>query len=138
MADNSGNLSTAKMWLLNGTNVYYSNTGSVGIGTATPGQNCMSILRCFRFLDNLATAVFDKDDSRLQIRSTDAGTYGSGLILTTASSSWAMMAQTSSDANKFYIGYRLSTASEDIPSASSKFLTIKTDGNVVSGLLPRR
>jgi len=135
MADNSGNLSTAKMWLLNGTNVYYSNTGSVGIGTATPGAKLhVYSSAASGFLDNLATAVFDKDDSRLQIRSTDAGTYGSGLILTTASSSWAMMAQTSSDANKFYIGYRLSTASEDIPSASSKFLTIKTDGNVGVGV----
>jgi len=110
-------------------------SGNVGIGTASPltKLHVYSASATGSFNDTYAVEKIESGESRLQISSLDDGSMGSGVILSTGNKSWSIMSQAISDSNKFYIGYRSSSANEDIMAASSKYLTIDTSGNVGIG-----
>ncbi|MHA1291025.1 MAG: hypothetical protein ACTSPB_26900, partial [Candidatus Thorarchaeota archaeon] len=110
-------------------------TGNVGIGTAEPGAK-LHIYKASAgsYYDQYATALIEDEDGRLQILATDSGSNGAGLILTNNKKSWGIHQKTATGgSNRLDIGYRESSASEDILGAQSVKMSILTNGNVGIG-----
>lgn len=109
-------------------------TGEVGIGTTQP----LSKLHVFTgnsdgIKDLLASSIIEGMDARLQLMSSNAGSNGSSISLTNESSSWTLHQKTASLSNRFDIGYRVSSVSEDIAAKQNIYFSILKDGNVGIG-----
>ncbi len=80
-----------------------------------------------------ASSIIEGTDARLQLMSSNAGSNGSSISLTNESSSWTLHQKTASLENRFDIGYRVSSESEDIAARQNIYFSILKDGNVGIG-----
>ncbi len=120
---------------LNNTLYVNKTTDYVGIGTSHPKEklDVKGTASTGTYLDTYTKLLVDDTDARIQVTSTDSGSYGSAVILSSGTRNWGVMAQAGGDSYKFHIGYRLSSGTEDMLAGSSQYLTIDTSGNVGIG-----
>jgi hypothetical protein len=130
----------------NGTDMYFTvagteqvridSSGNVGIGTNAPAQHLhvynAAATGSYNFTGGEGMVIED-GDANLQLKSNNVGSYGSGLLLTTAASTWGFASTTTALSNKLYIGHRTSASDEGIQGLMSKLVTIETSGNVGIG-----
>jgi hypothetical protein len=109
---------------------------SVGIGITAPAQQLhvynAAATGSYNFTGGEGMVIED-GDANLQLKSNNVGSYGSGLLLTTAASTWGFASTTTALSNKLYIGHRTSASDEGIQGLMSKLVTIETSGNVGIG-----
>ena len=108
--------------------------GYLGIGTTSPrAKQHLFTGNSNGIKDLYVTSIIEGMDARLQLMSSNAGSNGSSISLTNESSSWTLHQKTASLGNRFDIGYRVSTESEDIAARQNIYFSILKNGNVGIG-----
>ncbi|WP_440881159.1 hypothetical protein [Tenacibaculum sp. C7A-26P2] len=111
-----------------------SQNGNVGIGTTSPrAKQHLFTGNSNGIKDLYVTSIIEGMDARLQLMSSNAGSNGSSISLTNESSSWTLHQKTASLGNRFDIGYRISSESEDITARQNIYFSILKDGNIGIG-----
>ncbi|WP_440881453.1 hypothetical protein [Tenacibaculum sp. C7A-26P2] len=114
--------------------LWVQQNGNVGIGTTSPkAKQHLFTGNSNGIKDLYVTSIIEGMDARLQLMSSNAGSNGSSISLTNESSSWTLHQKTASLGNRFDIGYRVSTESEDIAARQNIYFSILKDGNVGIG-----
>jgi len=135
-------------WVILGNDLYSSNSGNIGIGTASPVAK-LHVAESSGFGTSLHT--IDSDAGRigiiednditpvLQIAAENTGTSISHILLTGASTTvssnkhWQIDAWGPSNSNRFSIGYNTSSANGWSLENVSEYITISKTGNVGIG-----
>ena len=135
VVDSGASYAHSLLELRNDNGVVFKTVGDkVGIGTATPSAKLHVLKETVNsHKDQFATSVIEGTDSRLQIISDDSGSNGSSISLTNANSSWTLHQKTSNVNNRFDIGYKSFTGTNDIAGIQDVFLSILKSGNVGIG-----